>query len=274
MTESHLPTLLMRQAGREVGELGLETVRRGANALAEALAACPAPIVVVDALTDDDLAHIAGALARLGEGYLPCGSAGLAEAWADALGLRRDVPPSRPAPTVAPLLLVSGSRNDATAAQIRRAQAELDLASVELDPYAAYDEARETARLATVAALAMRQGRSVLLTSTFAPLLAGGGDLVARLLAGAAAQVAGTSSLGGLFLTGGDVAVAVCRALGVDALRIAAEVQPGIPGGQLISGPCAGLWVVTKAGGFGDEAALVDAVRYLRGTSSDTASAR
>lgn len=61
------------------------------------------------------------------------------------------------------------------------------------------------------------------------------------------------------------MAVATCRALSVEALRIATEVQPGIPGGQLVGGPLDGTWVVTKAGGFGDPRALVDALGYLHG---------
>ena len=71
--------------------------------------------------------------------------------------------------------------------------------------------------------------------------------------------------LAGIFLTGGDTAVSVCRALGVGSIDILAEVLPGIPLGQLVGGCCPGLRVVTKAGAFGSDNAIVESVKALRG---------
>lgn len=71
--------------------------------------------------------------------------------------------------------------------------------------------------------------------------------------------------LAGIFLTGGDTAVSVCRALGVGSIDILAEVLPGIPLGQLVGGCCPGLRVVTKAGAFGGDNAIVESVKALRG---------
>jgi uncharacterized protein YgbK (DUF1537 family) len=265
MHESHLPTLLMQQSGREVGQVDVEVVQAGPIPLARALRQLAEPIVVVDALEPCHLCTLGLALAELGEGWTPCGSAGLAEEWVAALGLVRESVPPRPSPCPLPVLVVSGSRNEVSLAQIERATVEQDLARVDLDPYRCYDADVEAERLAVAARQAMALGRDVVLTSSFAPLVAGMGDLVARVLAGAVARVVSRGRPGGLFLTGGDVAVAVSHALGAQALRIAAEVQPGIPGGQLVGGSCDGLWVVTKAGGFGDEGALGDALAYLHG---------
>ena len=69
----------------------------------------------------------------------------------------------------------------------------------------------------------------------------------------------------GLFLTGGDTAIAVCRALNVSAIDVLAEVSTGIPLGKLSGGICPGLRVVTKAGAFGSEQAIVDSVTVLKG---------
>ena len=74
-----------------------------------------------------------------------------------------------------------------------------------------------------------------------------------------------TLPLAGIFLTGGDTAVSVCRALGVGSIDILAEVLPGIPLGQLVGGCCPGLRVVTKAGAFGGDNAIVESVKALRG---------
>ena len=54
-----------------------------------------------------------------------------------------------------------------------------------------------------------------------------------------------------LVLVGGDTAVHVCRALEVRMLRIFGEYEPGIAQGVLCGGPCDGMGVVLKSGGFG-----------------------
>ena len=268
MRESHLPTLLLAQAGREVGHVGLAEVERGAAALARALDARPEPLIVADALTGEHLTAIAAAVVALGEEWLPCGSAGLAEHWADALGLAARPPAPHPAPGAGPVLVVAGSRNNVTVAQLRRAIAERALPCVAVDPHAWWDPAGEARRLAAECLGPLRAGRDVVLASSLAPLVPGRGGAVAALMGAAVAEAAAGAALGGLFVTGGDIAVAACRALGAEALAIEHEVQPGVPGGRLAGGAADGLRVVTKAGGFGDERALVDALDYLHGLSA------
>jgi uncharacterized protein YgbK (DUF1537 family) len=271
MRESHLPTLLMQQAGKEVGHVGVESVARGTEAVASALRGRTQELVVVDALEQVHLRSIAEALVRLGDAWLPCGSAGLAEEWVRALGISRSVPLVRPPVDAGPVLVVCGSRNEVTASQLSRASRELGLPLVELDPQRCYDEERERERLSGICLAALGKGGDVILTASFSPFVAGAGAIIARVLSGAAKEIASRHRLGGLFLAGGDIAMATCRSLGVRALRLAEEVQPGIPGGRLVGGTCDGLWVVTKAGGFGDEEALLDALAYLHGERPSSA---
>ncbi|MFT4114563.1 four-carbon acid sugar kinase family protein [Silvibacterium sp.] len=54
-----------------------------------------------------------------------------------------------------------------------------------------------------------------------------------------------------LFLTGGDTAMLVCRALGIRSLRVMWEFAPGVPVCVAEGGPFAGMRIVTKSGGFG-----------------------
>ena len=70
--------------------------------------------------------------------------------------------------------------------------------------------------------------------------------------------------LGGLVLTGGDIAVSCCSLLSASGISVLREVAPGIPVGVLKGGQCSGLKVVTKAGAFGAEDALCRAVDSLR----------
>ena len=60
-----------------------------------------------------------------------------------------------------------------------------------------------------------------------------------------------------LFLSGGDTASLVCRAIGAQRIELCAEIVPGVPRGILRGGMFDGLSVVTKSGGFGDPDALI-----------------
>ena len=67
----------------------------------------------------------------------------------------------------------------------------------------------------------------------------------------------------GFVLTGGDTAVSVVRRLGATGIELESEFEPGVAVGSFFGNTDAR--VLTKAGGFGDDAALVGACQYLRG---------
>jgi uncharacterized protein YgbK (DUF1537 family) len=73
--------------------------------------------------------------------------------------------------------------------------------------------------------------------------------------------------LQGVILTGGDTAKAVCKQLGVSGIQLIKEIEPGIPLGKLVGN--APLWVVTKAGAFGNENSLLHAKNVLKGEQSN-----
>jgi uncharacterized protein YgbK (DUF1537 family) len=54
-----------------------------------------------------------------------------------------------------------------------------------------------------------------------------------------------------MVMTGGDTAMLVCRALGVQSLRLHEEFEPGIPYATVVGGPFSGCLAILKSGGFG-----------------------
>jgi D-threonate/D-erythronate kinase len=82
-----------------------------------------------------------------------------------------------------------------------------------------------------------------------------------RLVAGFAEAVVGVieaSRPAGLFLSGGDTALAVLQRLGTRAVRLEREVGSGLVFGRLMGGITEGMPVVTKAGAFGPPNALLN----------------
>jgi uncharacterized protein YgbK (DUF1537 family) len=87
--------------------------------------------------------------------------------------------------------------------------------------------------------------------------------VVAARLAQVASAPEVSRQVGGLVLTGGDVAAAVSAALGAKALWLRGEISSGIPWGVLEGGRLHASPVATKAGSFGDDHALLSCLYHL-----------
>lgn len=72
------------------------------------------------------------------------------------------------------------------------------------------------------------------------------------------------AAVSGLFLTGGDTAIAVTRRLAAHGSRIERELVPGFVQGRLLGGVRNGLPIVTKAGAFGTEKDIYNCIESLR----------
>jgi len=214
--------LAERAFGRgRVALAGLTEVRRGParlRRLRRAWLRRGARAVVADAVTDRDLAAVAGAL---GPRDLPAGAAPLARhVLGRGPGLR--VAPGRRSARA--WMAVMGSLHPVSLEQVR--------------------VARRAGR-GTVLAPARPRGR----------LTPRAGWRLARELAARAARLIRARRPGGVVLSGGMTAAAVCAALGIRALRLVREIEPGV---VLAEAACGGgvLRVVTKPGGFGGPGAL------------------
>jgi len=68
---------------------------------------------------------------------------------------------------------------------------------------------------------------------------------------------------GALFITGGDTASTVLRAVGAHEIAVQQEVVTGVPWGLLSGGQFDGCPVVTKSGGFGGPDTLINVARFF-----------
>jgi len=273
VTESHIPTLLQQQTGQPAGLVELDVVERGANAIHEAIAHRSERIIVVDGENRKHLADIAQAIIRTDGAWLPAGSAGLAEALPGALGLSLPENVVRPGfmPT-GPVLVVAGSRNDITAAQVRELADTLAIPLLTPDLQRWFQQTAgqdETDRIVEAVGRCLTAGKGAIVTTCSAPLLQGTSRAIAVSLGQLTLRIMDSYPVGALLLTGGDIALQVCLALEGLALRPVSEVLPGLPVSQLYGGRWDGLPIITKAGGFGEKSALVVGYHYLANGSRD-----
>jgi uncharacterized protein YgbK (DUF1537 family) len=272
--ESHIPTLLEGPMGRKVGCVSVAQVAAGPDALRRTMEGMPQPVVVCDVTQQSHLDTIALAVGlalgsdrgQAGVRWLACGSGGLARSLSLLLAARPDK--KREAPSAAstgPALVVVGTRNQVAARQLLKAKESLGLAVLDLN-VGRLDSAgasEEMARVGEEAGRHLSLGESVGVTTAFSEFLPGLKTLIPSALAEVVARVLRSHRPSGMLLSGGDIAFQVCAKLSVSAVRVYGEVEPGVPAGEVVGGVAQGMRVVTKAGGFGTDAALAKAISYI-----------
>lgn len=215
---SSLVDLLRPQLTRPIARVSLADVRAGRDALAERLARFGGFVVVADAETDGDLDALVDAALALEAAPLLVGAAGLARALAARLGVLRERVALPPARR---WLVIAGSVHPATRRQIQAAR-DAGLTVIATAGAASDDSGTTARRLAD-------EARHRLRAEWF--------DIVV--------------------VTGGDTAVALYEALGRGRLELLGPPAPGLALARLEVAGRDDLWLVTKAGGFGDPDLIV-----------------
>lgn len=212
-------------------------------------------ITVIDSTTEKDLIEIAKHHTRV-----LAGSAGLADALCQTL---RNPPP---------VITVIGSMRTQTRTQATQLETRLGATIIPLDVVKALNRTPQYEAI-HAAEIALKTGQDTIITSTPSQetidqtktkaqqMGLTTGELETR-VTGALAEVTITllkHKTSGLILTGGATALAVTERLGTKNIEILDEVEPGIPVLRLDQ-----TLAVTKAGGFGQPDALIQATKYLK----------
>jgi uncharacterized protein YgbK (DUF1537 family) len=265
--ESRIPSLLEKTTGRKVGCITVEDIEGGPEFLYRKISDIRQDIVVCDVTAQSHLTGIAKAAALAKGRWLLCGSGGLARELNILLNKKPKASRARPANrSSGPALVVVGTRNQVAANQLLRAKDRLGLPILNLAVERMSQKdilSKNIGGILTEAEQLLGQGRGLALSSAFSQYAPALKHALPSLLAEAAAGLLAGVKFAGIFLSGGDIAVEVCRKLQVSAIRVIGEVEPGVPAGELVGGQHQGMRVVTKAGGFGTEEALVKSIAYL-----------
>ena len=279
--ESDLPAMLAQQApGKSVTVLPLQTLRAGEEEarkrMAEALAE-GRRWIVSDIAEDADFARLLAALRGKGN-ILWVGSAGLAGSLASFYGWKGSEPKPMPVRDGS-VLVFAGSVSHTTQRQIRTLNEMCGVRTLRLSArHILEDEGAAAADAKAIESL-VAAGEDVLLASAesdadVAEAVRIGrthglsGRAVSERVAAHIAAIAKRldfAGVAGIVATGGDTAVHICRAMGVQQIEVLREVEPGVPLGR-IEGAREPLCIVTKAGAFGSPRAFVHALAAIRGT--------
>ncbi|GAA3610792.1 four-carbon acid sugar kinase family protein [Gibbsiella greigii] len=274
ITTASIQQRLKQQSALPCSHLPLAAVRGGElqAALAQ-LQQQHARFVIVDAETDDDLQRLMLAAARLPQRPLLIGATGLSDALGRLLADRRP----------APLLAVIGSMSEMAQRQIAELNASHAITLVDIDIEAMFQGWPQLAYWRSAVLQALAQGRHCVIRTSRQAAQRQTVDQLCRqhritrrrlgedlctLLAQLTQEVLEIQTPAGLYLSGGDVALAVARGLGANGFQIHGQVAGCVPWGHLLNARH-NLLVMTKAGGFGDENTLVEVIRFIEEKSSE-----
>ncbi|HET9018605.1 MAG TPA: 3-oxo-tetronate kinase [Acetobacteraceae bacterium] len=260
MTDANLVRVLSRQTDGTVGLVPFETVEQGAEAIRRAMTALKEQgrrYAIVDAITDAHLRAIGNAAAA--HALITGGSGvaiGLPENFRTAGLLPALTDPGALPHVAGHAAVLAGSCSRATLLQIATARERIP--TLELDALATPDASALAAQAR--AWLAGRLGATPVLIAASAPpdKVAAlqqrlGRDQAGALIEHALADIAETLVAGGvrrLVVAGGETSGAVVTRLGVQSLRIGAEIDPGVPW-TFAEGSGPGLLLALKSGNFG-----------------------
>ena len=272
MGDANLVRVLQAQSRGKVGLLRYDQVAQGPEAVRQAIARLRESghrLAIADALSDADMHTLGAACAEL---PLVTGGSGIAQGLPENFRraglLQAHDAAALELPTGGEAVL-AGSASQATNGQVA-AWLEAGRPALRLDPLAL---AQGDDSIDAALAWAREQDQAVLIYAT-SPAdevkaiqrelgVARAGELVERAL-GQIARGLFDSGVRRLVVAGGETSGAVVQALGVQALRIGAQIDPGVPAtlGQVQGEPLA---LALKSGNFGSRDFFAKALRQLAG---------
>jgi uncharacterized protein YgbK (DUF1537 family) len=281
--ESYLPKLVQEQSKRKVELITIEDVRKGKRHLAEIMKQVTSEeaskIVVIDATTEADLKAIVKAAHLLKEPVLWVGSAGIAYHLCST-GQRKESFPKRLVSNRLPALVVAGSVTSVTYLQVQELKKLKNIEEIVISPEKFLDEhmrMQEIERVVKEGQVLLQKGDLVISTNRSSEAIdrvraiqhslgltnSEAGSAIAQSMGLISGLLIQSRNISGAVLTGGDIAGATCKVLNGKGIRVIGEVEDGLPYGKLFGGLFDGLPLVTKAGAFGTEKALVKALQTL-----------
>lgn len=290
--ENYIPKLLSGQTKRKVGLVTLDKVLAGDEAIKEALAeqredGCQ--VIVVDAISLEDVENIAQACIALSWDVVTVDPGPFTSKMAyhrSLIGIEEANLPPEADETGKTVLIAAGSATPVTKKQMEVLCEDPRHVRISVDPVALIEggeqglnEAFKAVHTAVDYLNSENQPRAILFeTALHGPLLnleeedrkrhyahgmsadrinAGLGMIIAQVL-----EQEGREKIAGLYTTGGDTMVNVCRQLGVECIEVLDYVIPQTDIGRLV-GSYDGLPVVGKGGLTGNDNTACDIVTRL-----------
>ena len=285
---SYIKDIISEQCEKSVGLINLKDVLKGKNNLEEKMneeIKNKKEIIIIDAITKEDLKTIAEAINSLDLKSLLVGSAGLAETLPETFNLKTNK--TKEATNDSVIAGIVGSVSDVTREQVKYANENddnINVLDINIENVVVGKEKEEINRLKKLIDNSINEKKDVIIRSAKKRKLVEKAinigeknnlnkkevsKTIAKFMGIMAKELYNLDNVKGLFITGGDIAIQSASTIGAQFNIIKEEVLPGIPlsifsGKGLLKKP-----VVTKAGAFGNEKSIIKVFNYLRKWSNN-----
>ena len=267
--ESYMPAIVNKYTGLTSKLINLAEVERGPDYITTLINNCPDTVIICDATRQYHVKSIAEAIVHNKNSWVACGSGGLIRAMAPLMGYKEREHPITPLSNNEPVLLVLGSVSDVTAVQLTTAAEKGIVCPILIEPadfWHRKEREYKMHRLASEAGQQIARGNNVAITSTSSRFIPQFGKTAAYLLSSIAKIVIEQCNVKTLFISGADTAYAFCRTMEIEKLEVGGSITarfcPILVNGYSSRGKT--YWLCINPGSFGDEMAIVKALRFLR----------
>jgi len=279
---SFIPFLLKKQTNFSVGQIDLKDVAKGQKTILSKINELYQKgnkIIVIDSTNEEHLKDIFASSLNLDRSVLFSGSAGLANHFPNINNKNEDLK-MKIENNKGPVIVVAGSRNSITEDQVNYLKNKSIFCELKIDLEQIFsNKDRILDDYATKCIQAIKDNRDLVIHTNITyneeksineklmlkyHLSFRGLEIKIKTFLGElTSKIIKNSNIRNLILTGGDVALGVCKELNIRNLNILAELLPGIPL-AIANYKDYKLNVITKAGGFGKEDALYNLINKLK----------
>ena len=279
---SFIPFLLKKQTDSPVGQIDLKDVAKGQKTILSKINELYQKgnkIIVIDSTNEEHLKDIFASSLNLDRPVLFSGSAGLANHFPN-INNKHEVLKMKIEDNKGPVMVVAGSRNSIMEDQINYLKNRLSLAELKIDLEQIFSNKEKILDSYTSVCLEAIKGNHDLVIHTDAiyneeklinknlmlkyHLSFRGLEICIKTFLGELiSKIIKNSDVRNLILTGGDVALGVCKKLNIYNMNILDELLPGIPLSTAYYENHI-LNIITKAGGFGKEDTLYHLINKIK----------
>jgi len=279
---SFIPFLLKKQIDFPVGQIDLKDVAKGQKTILSKINELYQKgnkIIVIDSTNEEHLKDIFASSLKLDRPVLFSGSAGLANHFPNINNKNEDLKIKIENNKV-PVVVVAGSRNSIMEDQVNYLKNRLNFTELKIDLEQVFSNKERILDNYAAECIKAIKGNHDLVIHTDAiyneeklinkklmlKYNIGFRELEIKIktfLGELTSKIIKNSYARNLILTGGDVALGVCKELNIYNMNILGELLPGIPL-AIANYKNYNLNIVTKAGGFGKEDALYNLINKLK----------
>ena len=279
---SFIPFLLKKQTDFPVGQIDLKDVAKGQKTILSKINELYQKgnkIIVIDSTNEEHLKDIFASSVKLDRPVLFSGSAGLANHFPNINNKKEDLK-IKIENNKGPIIVVAGSRNSIMEDQVNYLKNRLNFTELKIDLEQVFsDKDRILDNYAAECIKAIKGNHDLVIHTNaihneeklinkklmlkYNIGFRGLEIEIKNFLGELTSKIIKNSYVRNLILTGGDVALGVCKELNIYNMNILDELLPGIPL-AIANYKNYNLNIVTKAGGFGKEDALYNLINKLK----------